>query len=149
MMTWAEIEQALCRQADPDAWFPEGVGNRGLDAKAICRRCPFRLPCLITAIEDGEKLGIRGGFGEDVRRKITVATAADAIRADDELDAQRKRDTWVRTRKHNLAQTEREKWMRRCHTAYNAGKRDEDTVAGEREYNRLRKRKSLQRARAA
>jgi WhiB family redox-sensing transcriptional regulator len=36
---WAE--QALCGQADPDAWFP-GKGETTAAAKRICAGCPVR-----------------------------------------------------------------------------------------------------------
>lgn len=47
-------QHAACAHMDPEIWFPvsSGLGqvaavNR---AKAICRRCPVRVPCLDEAL---------------------------------------------------------------------------------------------------
>jgi WhiB family redox-sensing transcriptional regulator len=50
---WAE--QALCTQADPDAWFPER-GDYALAtlAKRICAACPVRAQCLGYALSGAD-----------------------------------------------------------------------------------------------
>jgi WhiB family transcriptional regulator, redox-sensing transcriptional regulator len=53
---WAE--QALCAQADPDAWFPSN-GQRALAAIAtrICEHCPVRAKCLDCALSGADTWG--------------------------------------------------------------------------------------------
>jgi WhiB family redox-sensing transcriptional regulator len=49
-----------CFVQDPELWFsdtPEGVE----EAKALCRQCPLREPCLDSALERGEPWGVWGG----------------------------------------------------------------------------------------
>ena len=58
--------QALCAQADPDAWFPEMGGQPG-KIKAICRQCPVRAECLDAALERDEMFGIWGGLSRQER----------------------------------------------------------------------------------
>ena len=134
-------ESALCRQSDPELWWPLGQGDSAPEAKAICRRCPVRLPCLLLAVEHTEREGVWGGFNGRALRKITRENAADMIVLDKEHAARRDRlaaEAAARAATRGAAY----KWRLRCHAAYNAGKRDEETLAGEREYNRMRKRQS-------
>jgi WhiB family transcriptional regulator, redox-sensing transcriptional regulator len=51
---WAE--QALCAQADPDAWFPDKGGSTAL-AKLICAACPVRAQCLDYALSGADTWG--------------------------------------------------------------------------------------------
>jgi WhiB family redox-sensing transcriptional regulator len=60
---WAE--QALCAQADADAWFPD-KGRQAVMAKRICAACPVRVQCLDYALAgadtwSGIATGIWGG----------------------------------------------------------------------------------------
>ena len=65
----AWMGQANCSGVDPDLFFPErGVTTR--EAKAVCRACVVREPCLEYALENGEKFGIWGGTSERERRRI-------------------------------------------------------------------------------
>lgn len=64
---WAQ--RALCREVDPDAWFPEG-GSNGVEAKAICQRCDVRTQCLEYALRNGEREGIWGGLGPNQRAQL-------------------------------------------------------------------------------
>jgi WhiB family transcriptional regulator, redox-sensing transcriptional regulator len=68
-------EQALCAQADPEAWFPE-AGERAEVAKAICARCPVQAPCLAYALDRPELRGIWGGMSERERRAVRRGEAA-------------------------------------------------------------------------
>ena len=53
---WAE--QALCAQADPDAWFPEkGQHALAKTAMRICRACPVRAQCLDYALSGADTWG--------------------------------------------------------------------------------------------
>ena len=68
-MDWRH--RALCRDEDPELFFP--IGNTGPaivqleQAKAVCRRCPVTDDCLSWALESGQDAGIWGGMGEDER----------------------------------------------------------------------------------
>lgn len=66
--TWRE--QALCAQADPDAWFPER-GESARAAKRICVECPVARECLESALANSEQYGIWGGLSEHERRALT------------------------------------------------------------------------------
>ncbi len=66
-LTWQD--DALCAQADPEAWFPEKGGSTRL-AKRVCRSCNVRAECLDYALEHGERFGIWGGMSERERRRM-------------------------------------------------------------------------------
>ncbi|MGX1266923.1 WhiB family redox-sensing transcriptional regulator [Streptomyces phaeoluteigriseus] len=65
---------AVCREEDPDLFFP--IGNTGPallqidEAKAVCRRCPVMDQCLQWALESGQEFGVWGGLSEDERRSM-------------------------------------------------------------------------------
>ena len=53
---WAE--QALCVQADPDAWFPhKGQRDLGAIATRICGHCPVPAQCLDYALSGADSWG--------------------------------------------------------------------------------------------
>jgi WhiB family transcriptional regulator, redox-sensing transcriptional regulator len=53
---WAE--QALCAQADPDAWFPDkGQHAVAKTAIRVCRACPVRAQCLDYALSGADTWG--------------------------------------------------------------------------------------------
>jgi Transcription factor WhiB. len=64
--------RAVCREEDPELFFP--IGNTGPalaqieEAKAVCRRCPVMLECLVWAMQTGQEHGVWGGMSEDERR---------------------------------------------------------------------------------
>ena len=67
-------DQAACRDADPELFFPIGKGEPTLlqldRAKQICARCPSRTPCLEWALASGQEAGVWGGTTEDERRAL-------------------------------------------------------------------------------
>ena len=71
-MDWRH--QAICRDEDPEVFFP--VGNTGPalaqieEAKKICARCPVKEPCLAWALESGQDAGVWGGLSEDERLSL-------------------------------------------------------------------------------
>jgi WhiB family redox-sensing transcriptional regulator len=71
-MDWRN--RALCRDEDPELFFP--VGSTGPaerqveEAKAVCRRCVVMSDCLTWAIETGQVAGVWGGTSEDERRAL-------------------------------------------------------------------------------
>jgi WhiB family redox-sensing transcriptional regulator len=72
-------EQAACRSADPDLFFPisrRGVGHSEIaTAKAICVSCSIRQRCLEYALDTGQEHGVWGGTSEDERRAIAASRA--------------------------------------------------------------------------
>ena len=67
--------RALCRQWDPETFFPEKTQGRpsatsgyalGVAvAKSVCRSCPVRQECDVAALERGESHGVWGGEVRD------------------------------------------------------------------------------------
>lgn len=73
------MDYANCLGVDPDLFFPER-GASSEPAKAVCRGCVCRNPCLEYALRNGEKFGIWGGTSERERRNIRRARARVALR---------------------------------------------------------------------
>jgi WhiB family transcriptional regulator, redox-sensing transcriptional regulator len=67
-------DAAVCRQADPELFFPIGSTGRAeaeiSAAKAVCARCPVRRPCLTFALHTAQQFGIWGGCDETERRML-------------------------------------------------------------------------------
>src|ERR1700745_817556 len=67
-------DDAACRDADPDLFFPVGTTGSALrqirQAKRICRTCPAQTQCLAWALDNGVTDGVWGGTTEDERRAI-------------------------------------------------------------------------------
>ncbi|OLT42162.1 transcription factor WhiB [Saccharomonospora sp. CUA-673] len=69
------MEDAACRDVDPELFFP--ISDRGpgaqqaAEAKAICGRCPVRDRCLSYALDAGLDFGIFGGLTQEERRELT------------------------------------------------------------------------------
>jgi WhiB family redox-sensing transcriptional regulator len=49
-----------CQQRDPGLWFSSVPAELNL-AKAYCRGCPNRQPCLAGALQRAEPIGVWGG----------------------------------------------------------------------------------------
>lgn len=71
-MDWRH--RALCRDEDPELFFPVGNSGPALlqieQAKAVCARCPVREQCLEFALATGQDAGVWGGLSEDERRSL-------------------------------------------------------------------------------
>ena len=71
-MDWRH--EAVCRDEDPELFFP--VGNSGpaltqiAKAKLVCNRCPVSSQCLQWALESGQDAGVCGGMSEEERRAL-------------------------------------------------------------------------------
>jgi WhiB family redox-sensing transcriptional regulator len=67
-------DRAACRTEDPDLFFPIGSSGPSLmqaeQAKAVCRRCPVREPCLQFALDTDQGIGVWGGTNESERRAL-------------------------------------------------------------------------------
>ena len=74
-MDWRN--EAVCRDEDPELFFP--VGNSGpslsqiAKAKLVCNRCPVTSTCLKWALETGQDAGVWGGMSEEERRALKRA----------------------------------------------------------------------------
>lgn len=62
-------ERALCKQTDPDVFFPEKGGSTR-DAKRICTGCHVRSECLDYALARDERFGVWGGLSARERRQL-------------------------------------------------------------------------------
>jgi len=71
-MDWRH--RALCRDEDPELFFPIGTTGPALgqveQAKSVCRRCPVVQSCLDWALRSGQDSGVWGGLSEDERRAL-------------------------------------------------------------------------------
>ena len=73
------VADALCREVDPDAFFPEvGAKGRADTAAAItvCRQCPVREKCLEYALVHNIPYGIWGAMSAQDRDRLATGTAA-------------------------------------------------------------------------
>jgi len=84
--------RALCRDEDPEAWFPLGGDNTYVkesaahlelaeEAKTICRRCPAISNCLAWALETGQDHGVWGGLTAYERRALKRRNARTRTRS--------------------------------------------------------------------
>lgn len=64
-LTWQD--QGVCRETDPDAFFPE-PRDRAYAVKNICGTCPVRGKCLEYSFENNEPYGIWGGVSPEERK---------------------------------------------------------------------------------
>jgi WhiB family transcriptional regulator, redox-sensing transcriptional regulator len=66
--------QALCRDTDPELFFPIGTTGAALlqieHARAVCRQCPVQADCLDFALTTNQDSGIWGGTSEEDRRVL-------------------------------------------------------------------------------
>ncbi|MGH3518815.1 MAG: WhiB family transcriptional regulator [Haloechinothrix sp.] len=65
--TWREM--ALCRETDPEIFFPE-KGGSPQDAKGVCSRCDVTAECLEWALRTRQPAGIFGGLTINERRPL-------------------------------------------------------------------------------
>jgi WhiB family redox-sensing transcriptional regulator len=78
------VTEALCAQADPDAWFPKrGDTPTAAFAERICAACPVRVQCLDYALAgadtwEGHSWGIWGGTTPRERQMIRRSQQAQA-----------------------------------------------------------------------
>ena len=62
-------DQAACRGADLDLFFPER-GESAEPARLVCARCPVSQPCLDYAVSNRIAHGVWGGLSERERRAL-------------------------------------------------------------------------------
>lgn len=70
-----DATDALCRQIDPDLWFPE-KGGVDMRARALCFECPLQQACLSSELsrmrtaKNSDTHGIWGGTTPDERYRM-------------------------------------------------------------------------------
>ncbi|MFE0676906.1 WhiB family transcriptional regulator [Streptomyces sp. NPDC058867] len=73
-------DSAVCRDEDPDLFFPIGTSGPALlqtaQAKAVCGRCPVREHCLDWALETRQTVGVWGGTSEGERLALLRRASA-------------------------------------------------------------------------
>lgn len=79
------MDDALCAQTDPEAFFPEKGGSTR-EAKQVCLACPVRAECLDHALDHEERFGIWGGLSERERRALQRAIDGEPDQTPDESD---------------------------------------------------------------
>jgi WhiB family redox-sensing transcriptional regulator len=66
--------EALCRDTDPELFFPIGTTGAALlqieQARSVCRQCPAQAECLEFALTTNQDSGIWGGTSEEERRGL-------------------------------------------------------------------------------
>lgn len=74
-------DRALCRDTDPDLFFPVGTTGQALvqidHAKRVCQQCVVSHECLDFALATNQDSGIWGGLSEEERRVIRRRRAAE------------------------------------------------------------------------
>ncbi len=73
-------DHALCRDTDPDLFFPVGTTGQALVsidyAKRVCGECKVTQECLDFALDTNQDSGVWGGLSEEERRVIRRKRAA-------------------------------------------------------------------------
>lgn len=73
--SWSWQRDAACRNLESSLFFaPDGERaaarrHREAAAKAVCGRCPVRMPCALYALATRQRYGVWGGLAEDERRQ--------------------------------------------------------------------------------
>jgi WhiB family redox-sensing transcriptional regulator len=62
-------DEALCRQVDPELFFPD-TGGSVREAKRVCAGCPVRKQCLDWAIAHDQRYGVWGGLTVNERTRL-------------------------------------------------------------------------------
>ncbi|MFG3170620.1 WhiB family transcriptional regulator [Streptomyces sp. NPDC048200] len=69
---WRDV--GLCRDEDPELFFPVGGGVAAKaqirQAKLVCFRCPSKQACGAWALQTRQGFGVWGGMSEGERRAI-------------------------------------------------------------------------------
>ena len=68
------MDRALCREVDPELFFPHGKGSvtrtMAAEARGVCFDCPVRHECLEYALADPHIEGVWGGTTDQQRREM-------------------------------------------------------------------------------
>jgi len=63
---------AVCRDMNPEIFFPDQFALVDPTAVAACQRCPVQSDCLQWALDTDQEFGVWGGLTEDQRRYINT-----------------------------------------------------------------------------
>lgn len=74
MRGWLRFPEPPCIGHGADYFSTDEL--RVARAKAICRECPYQLPCLDHALDNAEPEGIWGGLDPHERHRVGRAAAA-------------------------------------------------------------------------
>lgn len=66
----------LCREVDPELWFPE-KGGTAAPAKKICDGCDVKAECLQWGLDNRIRFGVLGGKTPRERRQILIDAGID------------------------------------------------------------------------
>jgi len=120
---------AIAIEVSPESWwdhaacsgkthlfFPlQGQNGKAKAAKRICNeQCPVRVECLEHALMTGDDQGIRGGLGEDQRRRMRRAWRKMA--SGELAGGQRRLNRLVRKTVYHLDEGETPEWIAQRNT---------------------------------
>jgi WhiB family redox-sensing transcriptional regulator len=77
------VQRALCRQVDPELFFPDSKGGSTREARNICRRCEVRAECLELALryehdlDRSHRFGVWGGLTAAHRNRLATGTTSE------------------------------------------------------------------------
>jgi WhiB family transcriptional regulator, redox-sensing transcriptional regulator len=70
-------QRGLCRDYDPDLWFPSAErANAYSFPRKVCRTCPVKRQCLEEALRADHRYGMFGGLTPGERDKLRQQRAA-------------------------------------------------------------------------
>jgi WhiB family redox-sensing transcriptional regulator len=83
--------EAICRGLDPSLFYSEMDDKLSLSnnnsARIVCRQCPVRLECLMTARNNNEEFGIWGGTSPMERKNANFQRTLEKVKG--EIEYQR------------------------------------------------------------
>ena len=95
-MTLTGVQNAACRDTEPELFFPIGTTGMATDqiesAKRVCHHCDAQKACLEFALATNQESGVWGGTTEDERRKLRKQWLAARRRAQSALGPSAQRD---------------------------------------------------------
>lgn len=70
------MDDGVCRQTDPEAFFADRRGQSPKDAKRVCAGCDVADQCLAYALRHNETVGVWGGLTAAERRPLRRKSVA-------------------------------------------------------------------------
>lgn len=66
--------EGICRNIDPDLWFPDAGGSTRAPI-SMCQRCPVKQRCLDYAMDNEIEYGVWGGTSNKQRKAMRAASS--------------------------------------------------------------------------